>query len=175
LSGVLYFDSERRRGGSEFTLVTALGTVRDVGTQFVVRLDGERTGIDVGVRDGRIVLTTQGATDTAASGERLVAARDVPNIRREPMPTFGGDWQWTETLAPPFDIDGRTVSEFLAWFAAQTGRSIEFGSADAERLARETRLSGSIDLEPLQKLSAVLALTDLTYSLEDERVVIDAR
>ena len=66
------------------------------------------------------------------------------------------------TLAPPFDIDGRTVGDFLAWFAQQTGRSVVFGSPAAERLARETRLNGSIDLEPMQKLSAVLALTDLT-------------
>jgi ferric-dicitrate binding protein FerR (iron transport regulator) len=174
VSGVLYFDSERRRAGTEFTVATALGTVRDVGTQFVVRLDGQ-TGIDVGVRDGRIVLTTDGATDTAESGERLVAVRDAPAIRREPMSTFGADWEWTETLAPPFDIDGRTVSEFLAWFAEQTGRTVAFGSPAAERLARETRLSGSIDLEPLQKLSAALATTDLTYAVEGERVVINTR
>ncbi|HUQ51827.1 MAG TPA: hypothetical protein VM692_06365, partial [Gammaproteobacteria bacterium] len=61
------------------------------------------------------------------------------------------------------------------WFSRQTGRSVVFGSDAAERLARETRLSGSIDLAPLQKLSAVLTLTDLTYALEDERVVIETR
>jgi ferric-dicitrate binding protein FerR (iron transport regulator) len=175
ITGVLYFDSERRRAGAEFTVATALGTVRDVGTQFVVRLDGEQTGIDVGVRDGRIVLATEGATDTAASGERLVAARDVPNIRREPMPTFGADWEWTEALAPPFDIDGRTVSDLLAWFAQQTGRTVVFGSEATEQKARETKLRGSFDAEPLQKLSLALATTDFTYALEGERVVINTR
>jgi hypothetical protein len=50
-----------------------------------------------------------------------------------------------------------------------------FGSAGAERLARETRLRGSIDLDPLRKLSAVMALTDLTYALEGENVVINTR
>jgi FecR protein len=174
VSGVLYFDSERRRGGAEFSVTTPFGTVRDVGTQFVMRLDGE-SGLDVGVRDGRVVLTTQSASDTAESGQRLVAAQDATTIRREPMATFGSDWEWAETLAPPFDIDGRTVSDFLAWFAQQTGRSVEFGSPEAERLARETRLNGSIDLEPMQKLSAVLALTDLVYTVERERVVISTR
>jgi ferric-dicitrate binding protein FerR (iron transport regulator) len=175
VSGVLYFDSEQRRAGAEFTVATALGTVRDVGTQFVVRLDGGDAGIDVGVRDGRVVLTTESATETAAGGERLVAVRDAPSIRREPMPTFGGDWEWTETLATPFDIDGRTVSEFLAWFAQQTGRTIEYGSPAAEQLALETRLRGSIEFEPLQKLSAALATTDLTYVLDGERVIINTR
>ncbi len=175
VSGVLYFDSERRRGGAEFSVRTAVGSVRDVGTQFVMRLDGGRGGLDVGVRDGSIVLTTQSASDTAESGQRLVAAQDATAIRREPMATFGGDWAWTETLAPPFDIDGRTVTDFLAWFAQQTGRSVVFGSPAAERLARETRLNGSIDLEPMQKLSAVLALTDLVYAVDGERVVINTR
>lgn len=175
VSGVLYFDSERGRGGAEFSVTTALGTVRDVGTQFVVRLGGGAAGLDVGVRDGRVVLTTQSASDAAESGERLVAARDATAIRREPMPTFGGDWEWVEMLAPPFDIDGRTVNDFLAWFAQQTGREVVFGSPAAERLARDTRLTGSIDLEPFQKLDAVLALTDLVYAVEGERVVINTR
>ena len=174
VSGALYFDSERRRGGAEFSVTTPFGAVRDVGTQFVMRLDGER-GLDVGVRDGRVVLTTQSASDTAESGQRLVAAQGATAIRSEPMATFGSDWEWAEALAPPFDIDGRTVSDFLAWFAQQTGRSVVFGSPDAERLARETKLSGSIDLEPMQKLSAVLALTDLEYMVERERVVISTR
>jgi ferric-dicitrate binding protein FerR (iron transport regulator) len=175
VSGMLYFDSENRRAGAEFSVTTPLGTVRDVGTQFVVRVEGERAGLDVGVRDGRVMLTTLAAADTAAAGERLVAAADAAAIRREVMPTFGGDWDWAEELAPPFEIDGRTVDEFLTWFARQTGRNVVFGSAEAERLARETRLNGSIDLEPMQKLSAVLATTDLTYALDGERVVINTR
>ena len=175
VSGVLYFDSERRRAGAEFSVTTALGTVRDVGTQFVMRLDGEsrprrrRSGRPRGAHHDRAHRTRPKAA-SGSSPRRMRAT-----IRREPMATFGSEWEWAETLAPPFDIDGRTVSDFLAWFAQQTGRSVEFGSPEAERLARETRLNGSIDLEPLQKLSAVLALTDLTYSVEGERVVINTR
>jgi hypothetical protein len=175
VAGVLYFDSEGRRADTEFTVATELGVVRDVGTQFIVRVDGEQSALDVGVRDGRIVLTRDGASGTAGVGERLVAAADVTAIRRETMATFGDEWSWAEQLAPPFEIDGRSVDDFLAWFAEQTGRSIVFATPEAERLARATILRGSIDLEPVQKLSAVFALTDLRYELEDARVVIDVR
>jgi ferric-dicitrate binding protein FerR (iron transport regulator) len=173
VAGVLYFDSEGQRADGEFTVTTELGTVRDVGTQFFVRLDDAQAALAVGVRDGRVELTKDGASGTAGVGERLVAT--PATIRRETLATFGGEWDWAEQLAPPFDIDGRTVSDFLGWFADQTGRRIVFADPAAERLARETTLSGSIDLEPLQKLSAVLALTDLTYQLDGERVVIEAR
>jgi hypothetical protein len=96
-------------------------------------------------------------------------------VRREPIPTFGAEWEWAERLAPPFDIDGRTLGEFLSWFEAQTGRTVVFADATAEPALRDAVLSGSIDLPPLQKLSAVLALNDLTYVLDGERVVIRMR
>lgn len=175
VAGVLYFDSEDQRPNAEFMVETAIGTVRDVGTQFLVRVDPVQGVLDVGVRDGEIMLTKDGESGTARVGERLVATQDTSTLRRDALATFGDEWSWAEGVAPPFDIDGRTVDEFLAWFAAQTGRSVVFGSPGAERLAQETRLSGSIDLEPLQKLSAVLALTDLTYTLDGPRVVIDVR
>ena len=173
VAGVLYFDSEGRRSG-DFNVTTEVGVVRDVGTQFLARLDGQ-SRLDIGVRDGRVVLTKDGDSGSAGVGERLVATQDSSAIRRDTMATFGREWDWVEKLAPPFAIDGRTVSDFLEWFANQTGRSIEFGSPAAESVARQTVLNGSIDLEPLQKLSAVLALTDLTYSVDGARVLINTR
>jgi hypothetical protein len=118
---------------------------------------------------------TSGESGSAGVGERLVVTQDAGTIRRDSIATFGGDWTWVEALAPPFDIDGRSVSDFLAWFATQTGRAVVFASPAAERLAQQTILNGAIDLEPVQKLSAVLALTDLTAVVEDGRVVIDTR
>jgi hypothetical protein len=175
VAGAVYFDSERQRAGQEFTIETALGSVRDVGTQFLVNVNQSQGVLDVGVREGLVVLTKDGESGTARAGERLVAERDATALRRDAIATFGGEWAWAERLAPPFDIDGRTVGDFLAWFAAQTGRSVVFANPDAERLASETTLRGSIDLEPLQKLSAVLATTELTYRIEADRVVIDMR
>jgi ferric-dicitrate binding protein FerR (iron transport regulator) len=57
LAGRLYFDSENRRSGAEFTVATDLGDVRDVGTQFVARLDEAAGRLDVGVRDGPVAAS----------------------------------------------------------------------------------------------------------------------
>jgi ferric-dicitrate binding protein FerR (iron transport regulator) len=175
VAGVLYFDSEDRRSGVEFAVTTKIGTVRDVGTQFLVRLGDDGSQLDVGVRDGRIALVTSAESGTAGAGERLVASDRAATIRREPMATFGSEWEWAEKLAPPFDIDGRTIGDLLAWVAAQTGRTVVFTDPAAERLAGEHVLRGSIDLEPLQKLSAALATTDLEAALEDGRVLVGMR
>jgi len=172
LAGALYFDSEAQRT-TDFAVATSLGRVLDVGTQFQVRLDSQQ--LDVGVREGRVTLIRAGASDAAGVGERLVASQAANDVRREQIPTFGSEWEWTERLAPPFDIDGRTLGEFLSWFEAQTGRTVVFADPADERALRGDMLSGTIDLPPLQKLSAVLALNDLTYVLDGERVVIRMR
>jgi ferric-dicitrate binding protein FerR (iron transport regulator) len=172
-AGRVYFDSEDARSAQPFTITTALGSVRDVGTQFMVRVDREL--LEVGVRDGRVALTRDADRSEAATGDRLVVVTAAAGIRRDSIATFGDEWAWVERVAPPFDIDGRVLSDFLGWFEEQTGRTVVFADPAVEQVARETVLNGSIDLEPLPKLAAVLTLTDLGYTLEGERVVIAAR
>jgi ferric-dicitrate binding protein FerR (iron transport regulator) len=172
LAGALYFDSEGASRAGEFAVLTAVGTLRDVGTQFIARLDSDR--LEVGVRDGRVALARGAERADAGVGEKLTVP-DGGGIRRETIATYGDEWAWAERLAPPFDIDGRSLIDFLTWVSAQTGRSLAFSDAAVERTARETLLSGSIDLEPLPKLAAVVALTDLDYSLDGDRILIRAK
>ena len=169
-AGTLYFDSENSAAAVEVR--TPLGVVRDRGTQFVVRLAGER--LDVAVRDGRVAIERGSGAVDVASGERVSVTSGASAPRRERTASFGGDWDWAERLAPPFDIDGRPLIDFLRWVEAQTGRTLEFADAKSEQAARDTVLMGSIDLEPLPMLTSVLALTDLGYALDGERIVIRA-
>ena len=94
--------------------------------------------------------------------------------RRERSSSFGADWDWAEGLAPPFDIDGRKLIDFLRWVEAQTGRTLEFADAKAEQVARDTVLSGSVDNAPLLMLPSVLATTDLGSTLDGDRILIRA-
>lgn len=174
IAGQLYFDSEDQRADAEpFTITTELGTLRDVGTQFIARVDDER--FEVGVRDGRVALQNDTDSSDAAAGEKLVVSEGARTIRRDSIATFGPDWAWAERLAPPFDIDGRRLIDFLSWVAEQTGRTLVFANAATEQTARETTLSGSIDLAPMPKLTAVLALTNLGYAIDGARLLIDTK
>ena len=59
------------------------------------------------------------------------------------------------------DRDGRTIAEMLDWAGRETGRRIEYASAEAARAARETELRGSIDLEPMRAIELVLPTGNL--------------
>jgi ferric-dicitrate binding protein FerR (iron transport regulator) len=172
-AGSLYFDSEDGSAVAHFEVRTPFGILRDVGTQFVAKLEGEH--LEVGVRDGRVAIAREAETVEAHPGERVTVPRGMAGVRRGTIESFGEDWTWAERLAPPFDIDGRRLIDFLSWVAAQTGRKLEFADPASEQIARDTLLSGSIDLEPLPKLAAVLALTDLDYRLDGERIVITTK
>jgi hypothetical protein len=171
-AGAVYFDSEDGAATRRLEVQTALGTLRDVGTQFVARLVSDQ--LEVGVRGGSVAITRAGDSINVRPGERVSVASGASTPRRQAIATFGDDWSWAERLAPPFAIDGRPLIEFLHWVEAQTGRTLVFADAASEQASRDTVLSGSIDLEPLQKLAAVMATTDLGYALAGERIVIRA-
>ena len=70
----------------------------------------------------------------------------------------GDAWRWAEAGAPPFAIEGRSLDEFLAWAARETGRNLVYASADAARESEQTRLKGSVaGLSPEAAVAAVLA------------------
>jgi hypothetical protein len=173
IAGDVYFDSEAVDDvAADLTIVTAIGTVRDVGTQFIARLDANR--LEVGVRDGQVRIDRGDERVAADAGELVTVPKAAGRVRREAIETFGDQWEWAERLAPPFEIDGRHLIDFLSWVAAQTGRTVVFSDSNAERIARETILNGAIDLEPLPKLAAVMTLTELGHSLDGERIIISS-
>jgi hypothetical protein len=173
IGGQVYFDSEANdNAASELAIVTAVGTLRDVGTQFIARLEANR--LEVGVRDGQVAIDRGDERVAAQAGELVSVPEGRGGVRREAIEIFGDHWAWAEQLAPPFEIDGSYLIDFLSWVAGQTGRTVVFADSAAEQTARETVLNGSIDLEPLPKLAAVMTLTELGYSLNRERIIISS-
>jgi ferric-dicitrate binding protein FerR (iron transport regulator) len=172
LSGTLYFDSENTATAGAFAVRTRYGSLHDVGTQFIARVDDE--GLQVGVREGRVALAREADRADVGAGEKLVFEAASSALRRDTIATFGEEWAWVERVAPPFPIDGRTLADFLTWVSAQTGREVVFDTPATETLARTTVLRGSIDLDPMSKLAAVIAITDFSYTTDGGAILISS-
>ena len=151
---------------------TPYGSLHDVGTQFIARVDDE--GLQVGVRDGRVAVARESNRADVGAGEKLVFEAASSALRRDTIATFGEEWAWIERVAPPFPIDGRTLADFLTWLSAQTGREVLFDTPATETLARATVLRGSIDLDPMSKLAAVIATTDFSYMIDGGAILISS-
>ena len=164
--GALFFDSQSMtRSSDQFVVRTSVGTVRHVGTQFAARQI--RGAVEVSVREGRVALERASGPISVAAGESVRVPANGGNIQRRNLALHGNEWDWVDRMIPAFDIDGSTLLDYLIWIAREMGYELEFETPEAEQLARATILHGSINMEPLPMLSAVMATTDLEHGVVD--------
>lgn len=163
--------------GAPVAVRTPWGTVRDIGTRFEVRLlaaAGDYPGqppMRVRVRDGTVVLDHGDQEIRAGVGVELVVSADGEVLRHD-LPADGATWDWVLAAAPLFDLEERTLDDFLAWLEAETGLVARFEPAAAQ--AAGTKLHGSIEgLEPDDALEVVLASCGLRYSRAGSTLTID--
>lgn len=171
--GAVYVDGDAATGRLAPDVATPLGVVRHLGTRYEVRY--APSGLRVTVRDGRVAIAGGPAPIEAAGGERVSVAPEGL-VSRERVSTYGPEWNWTDGLAPSFAIEGRSVEDFVAWAAHETGREAEYATAPAREAARDIVLRGSIEgLAPGAALDAVLATTRLRADVREGRVVVAFR
>ncbi|HUY84581.1 MAG TPA: FecR family protein [Steroidobacteraceae bacterium] len=143
---------------------TPFGRVNHLGTQFQVAVHS--SSMAVSVRSGRVLVTEPGGqTQTLARGQGIAVYRDG-TIDRLAIAPYGANWRWVNTLMPDFPIDGRPLSEFLAWYTRETGRTLVLLDPASQAAMARVRLSGSIEgLTPSQALTAVMATTRFEYDM----------
>jgi ferric-dicitrate binding protein FerR (iron transport regulator) len=170
--GAVYLDTGGTRGAA-VTVRTPAGTVRDVGTQFLVRIGD--AGLVIAVREGTASLAKkEGGMEEIPAGIRL-AANGRGEVARESVPSSGPDWEWILAIAPPLPLENRTLGEFLAWVSRETGRQIRFSDPARAQERAAVILHGSLEgLRPDEAPAAILPTCGLTSHLEGEVLVIDA-
>jgi ferric-dicitrate binding protein FerR (iron transport regulator) len=177
--GALYVDSRSPGNAAEgagVEVLTALGSVREIGTQFEVRLlpaeGGEPGALRVRVREGAVIVLRDGLEQRAEAGSALTLPVHGA-LERASVAPHGATWEWVERAAAPMAIEGATLTQFLDWAARETGRSWRFASQVPEG-AGGIVLHGSIeDVTPGQALEVVLPGCGLRPRFEDRILVIE--
>jgi hypothetical protein len=171
--GAIYVDSgPSTPEDAGLEIVTSFGTVREVGTQYEVRLDGETDTLQVRVREGSVSVRWDGESDGADRGETLTLRRDGSIVRGAVEPD-GPEWGWVLAAAPSLDIEGRSLASFLDWVARESGWEIRYADGAIERSAGTIRLHGTIEgLRPDESLQAILEGSGLDHRTEDGVVLV---
>jgi ferric-dicitrate binding protein FerR (iron transport regulator) len=166
-SGGLYIDSAGAPGGLQ--VQTSLGTARDVGTQFEVRL--HEAALRVRVRSGVVELQHGGKAQTAQAGTEVRVEGDL--LTSVPVAPYGADWEWASALAPVFAIEGRPLAAFLQHLAREQGWTLRYADPALAARAPAIVLHGSIEgLTPRDALSVALTSSGLDYRLESGRLLV---
>ena len=187
--GAVYVDSAgahpTQPDGSPISIHTPAGVVRDIGTQFDVRIEdvGLGTGIRIRVRDGQVRVTyANGVEARVGAGEELFSRPDGSDrsISRGPRATTGNEWAWAERAAPPFSVEGKTLGAFLDWVSREGGWTVTFADSGFSAAARDIELHGRPDLLSgltlAEALDVVIPICELRHRIEingGHRVVIE--
>ena len=167
IEGGLYADTGWESTGLEVR--TPLGTARDIGTQFEVRL--RDTSIRVRVRAGVVELLRGDRSMSAHPGTELTVTGG--NAVSERISPFGPEWDWVASLAPPFEIDGRPLAAFLEAISREHGWTVRYADAGLAGEAADIILHGSVrGLAPDDAVAVTLTTSGLEHRLEDGDLVV---
>jgi ferric-dicitrate binding protein FerR (iron transport regulator) len=167
--GTAYLDS-RGAAGPPVDVATPFGVVRDIGTQFEVKLT--QGPLSVAVREG-VVAVIRDDVDLEIGSGALVTVDAAGRIDRRALAPDAPHWAWVQEVAPPFDIEGRSVADFLGWVSRETGSPIRYSEPELEDFASETVLYGSMaGLSPTEAPEVVLASCGLVVRRDAESLVV---
>ena len=175
---------ELRRGGvyldtgtdpsaaAPWTVLTELGAVRHVGTQYEVRLLDYDEALRIRVREGEVSLESSSGSYSIVAGEQIELTDDG-RTQEDSIPTYGSDWDWVGEIAPGIDIDDMPILEYLKWLSRESGRCVVFENEVVERYALEHTLSMSIEgMTPMESLDNVRAASDLIYEEQNGSILV---
>ena len=169
--GAIYVDSGlENRSATPLDVHTPLGLIREIGTQFEVRLEDD--SVRVRLREGAVIVQHDNRAHEVRVGTELELDPDGSVTRRELAP-YGPDWEWIVGVTPTLDLEGRTARDFLDWVARERGWTLAFADGAVARAAEEIELGGTVERLTLeQALDAVLPTCRMMYSVEDGVLVI---
>ncbi|NIB40746.1 hypothetical protein HBA55_14185 [Pseudomaricurvus alkylphenolicus] len=158
--GRIYVDSP---GESEsLEVITALGAITDVGTQFSVAIAADT--LTVAVREGlvQVALPKDDLLMEAAEGQGgLISVRGSQVVDQSPLPSTDQSWQWIQLATKEFDLSSSNLHDFLVWASREAGLELHFTNDAVRMAASHTRLHGDIrGLSAMDAVSVVLATTD---------------
>lgn len=168
--GAVYVDSAGARPGTSVAVHLPLAVVREVGTQFEVRLvDG---ALRVRVREGRVDVDVGGDHHSAPAGQEVTVGGDG-TIETHAAPSWGEGWSWVLQSSPAFDLEGRTVAEMLDWMARETGWHVSYADASLAQEVGKIVIHSSVEgLRPDEAPELVLPSSGLGYELRGGELVV---
>jgi hypothetical protein len=172
--GMVYADShvasEDHRG---LVIHTELGSVTDVGTQFLVHVIPDH--FEVAVREGRVDIAGNDTSYSIEAGDKLTI-RDNLDTRYGHVSSTDEAWAWATEIAPGFDLENKFLFDFLEWAARETGKELVFANDDTLNQVKATTLIGDLrGFTPFEAIDLVITTTSFRYAIEEQRIFVADR
>lgn len=173
-TGAIYIDTAYATDNRPILITTPLGSARNAGTQFQVRMTG--MSMVVGVRKGTVEVTQLNQDSLSVKKGHVVEFGESGQNASTPLSSDDPGWDWVETVVPEFDIQDKTLEAYLEWYANERGLEISWADTNSEIKARATILSGSILGRGLDEgLELVRQIAPFEYRLSSGEIWLRVR
>jgi hypothetical protein len=170
--GKIYIESNKSSSLNQLLIKTKLGSINHIGTRYLVEYNDRQ--LNVGVREGKVVVDNVNQHKEVSKGFALTINENGSYTSSKILPNQL-NWQWTQKIAKQFNIQGKTVSEYLNWVSSETGYPIKWLLNRDKIDASLIKLSGSINgVMPLESLDVLLPTTRFNYSISDSAIHISS-
>ncbi len=170
IHGTVYVDVD----SSEVAVETSLGLIVASGARFELRhkLEHDVT-LGARIREGRVEYEVLGMTGDLSAGEAILV-NDLGIFLQGAVSSYGPGWQWTLDAAVVPDIRGKTVGDFLVWYARELGMTLEYSGVGAIDRVAGTIFYGQVETwRPTEAASVVLAASGLRSRVRDGVLLIE--
>ncbi len=172
-AGAVYLDSGEDKRVTPIEVRSRVATVRELGTQYMVRLT--RNSLEVSVREGEVRVAQGDSAGSAIAGEMLQLF-ESGHTEKSSILEYGEHWTWVTELSPVPVLDELTLAQFLRWLTREHGWQLEFASPELDRYAGMVELYGSIDgLSGEEALEVVMIAAGWRYRLTEGTLTVDSR
>ena len=139
--GRIYIDSPDPN--TSVIVATRFGEIVDIGTQYEVAVGPQ--SLQVSMREGMTKISLAGQTlygKVAAGFGDVLSIDSQQQVHTTQIPSTDVHWQWAQKAVADLNLQNTTAHNLLHWAGRVTGKKIVYTTAQAQRVAENTHLSG---------------------------------
>lgn len=169
IAGTVYVDSGTDAAGTPLQIITPLGEVQHLGTQYEVHVAD--TGLRVRVREGRVSIEGDSVDAVGVAGNQLEIAPGGATTVTAIAPNDDA-WAWATDLATlPARAEYELV-EVLEWIAREQGLALEYADLASRNAVRNSIVFGLDGLSPSEALDVITRTTATSIDNDGEHLLI---
>ncbi|MFK8012298.1 MAG: FecR domain-containing protein [Marinicellaceae bacterium] len=160
-NGAIYHDADNINTTNPLLITTSLGNIQHIGTRYMVN----KTDIDlkVSVRNGIVKVSHDAMSKTIASGKQLLM-NSTGKLQEIDITPYDSMWHWTHGADKPFQSEGKSLHDFIVWYAHENGYDINWNTL--QNKTKKVRLTGNVSgLAKSQQIKAIFLSTKFDYKI----------
>jgi hypothetical protein len=160
-NGGVYHDADNISNTNPLNISTSFGNIQHIGTRYIV--NKTKSDLQISVRNGMVKVSNDDMIKQIASGKQLLV--DSNGIQNEKdIYAYDALWNWTQDAGKPFQAKGKSLNDFIVWFAHENGYKIDWNVLQSK--TKKVQLTGNISgLSKSQQIKAIFLSTKFDYQI----------